>query len=352
MSVRETLSDRLFPPAAPAIPGLVFRAFRGESDYPHMLAVISASKEADQIERSDTLEDIVRNYAHLSNCDPYQDMIFAEVHGQVIGYSRVEWHATLEGEWLGFQLAFLLPAWRRRGIGRAFLRHNERRLREIAAEQQARGELAPSTRCAFEAWVSDTEIGKEALLRSEGYQPVRHAYTMVRSLLEPVEVTPMPEGLEIRPCGPEHARAIWDASQEAFRDHWGFFPEPEEDYQKWLKSPVFEPGLWKVAWEGDQVCGMVLNYVDAAENSEYDRRRGYTEGISVRRPWRKRGLARALLTRSLKMFQEMGMSEAALGVDAENVSGALRLYESVGFRPVKRHSTYRKWFTRAAGEES
>jgi ribosomal protein S18 acetylase RimI-like enzyme len=89
---------------------------------------------------------------------------------------------------------------------------------------------------------------------------------------------------------------------------------------------------------------MVLNFINSAENQEYRRLRGYTEGISVRRPWRRRGLARALLTRSLLMFQEMGFEEAALGVDGQNPNGALQLYESVGFQVRRRELVYRKDF--------
>jgi ribosomal protein S18 acetylase RimI-like enzyme len=87
---------------------------------------------------------------------------------------------------------------------------------------------------------------------------------------------------------------------------------------------------------------MVLPFINQNENQEYNRLRGWTEEICVRRPWRKRGLARALLVRSLWAIKERGMQEAALGVDTENLSGALRLYESVGFRPVKRWTTYLK----------
>jgi ribosomal protein S18 acetylase RimI-like enzyme len=271
-------------------------------------------------------------------------MIFVEVDGEVAGYSRVEWNMTEAGELLGFQIAFLLPEWRRRGIGRAILHFTENRLREIAERLISEGQVPADAPRFFESWVSDTEVGKEAFVVSEGYTPVRYAFSMSRSLAEPVEVTPMPEGLEIRPVPPEHYRTVWDASQEAFRDHWGYFPAPEEEYQKWLNFEEFQPELWKVAWDGDQVAGMVLNFVNKLENVEYNRKRGYTEGISVRRPWRKRGLARSLLTRSLQMFKEMGMEEAALGVDAENLSGALRLYESVGFKVYKRHTTYRKAF--------
>jgi ribosomal protein S18 acetylase RimI-like enzyme len=87
---------------------------------------------------------------------------------------------------------------------------------------------------------------------------------------------------------------------------------------------------------------MVRSFINHAENAEYNRKRGWTEFISVRRPWRKRGLARALIVESFEVLKQHGMTEAALGVDAENLSGALRVYESVGFRVVKRSSTYRK----------
>lgn len=339
---QKVTTGRITLPDAPAIPGLVYRQFRGESDYPEMLAVIHGSKDIDGIERSETLEDIARNYAHLHNSDPYEDMLFAEIDGQVISYSRVEWYLNDQGEWLGFHLNFLLPPWRRKGIGRAMLRYNERRLQEIAAQLRREGKINDENPCFFETYAYATETGKEILFQREGYTPVRYGYSMVRDLREDIEVTSMPEGLEVRPVPPEQYRTVWEADQEAFRDHWNFAPSPENAYQNWLASPEFNPDIWKVAWDGDQIAGMVLNFVNEAENAEYNRNRGYTEGISVRRPWRRRGLARALLTRSLKMFKDMGMDEAALDVDTQNLSGALRLYESVGFIPVKRTTTYRK----------
>ncbi len=344
MAIKEFTTDLIFPSESPAVPGLAFRGFRGEADYPGMLAAINASKVADQIERSDTLEDVARNYAHLHNCDPYQDMIFAEIDGKTIGYGRVWWEINDEGNWLGFHLAFLHPAWRRNGIGTAVLHQNERRLRQIAEDLLAEGIINASTARLFEVTAEDTEVEKEALLLKEGYKAVRYGFYMRRPLSEPVEVMPMPDGLEVRPVLPEHYRIVWDAAQEAFRDHWGYIPAPEEEYQKWLKDSSFDPSLLQVAWDGDQVAGMVLNFINTTENEEYSRQRGYTEGISVRRPWRKRGLARALLTCSLKMFQDMGMEEAALGVDSQNLSGALHLYESVGFRMFKREAIFRKGF--------
>ncbi|MCJ7824377.1 MAG: GNAT family N-acetyltransferase [Anaerolineales bacterium] len=338
----QVVVEKIAIPDAPAIPGLSFRGFSGEPDYANILAVIEGSKEADQLERSDSLEDVTRYYSHLNNCDPSKDMLFIEVDEKVVGYTRVEWFVNSDGEWLGFNLAFLLPEWRRKGLGRVMLRFNERRLGEIAAEQIKNGTLGADVRRYFETYADDGETGKQALFHAEGYEAVRYGFDMGRPLSDPVEVTPLPEGIEVRPAQPEHTRAVWEAAEEAFLDHWNSVPGTETDYQRFLTDPTLDPSLWKVGWEGDQVAGSVLNFVNAKENEEYNRKRGYTEGISVRRPWRKLGLATALITRSLKMFQEMGMTEAELAVDAQNLSGALRLYESVGFRQTKQSATYRK----------
>jgi len=173
---------------------------------------------------------------------------------------------------------------------------------------------------------------------------VTYGAEMVRPDLDHLPESPLPAGLVVRTARREEYRKVFEADTEAFQDHWGFIPPAEEDFERWLGEPTTDPDLWQVAWDGDQVAGNVLNFINEKENLEYNRKRGYTEGISVRRPWRRRGLARALLTRSLQMFKDMGMQEAALGVDSQNLNGALNLYESVGFRVVRREVVYRKRF--------
>ncbi len=108
------------------------------------------------------------------------------------------------------------------------------------------------------------------------------------------------------------------------------------------QNPDYDPSLLRVAWQGDQVAGMVLSFIDKDQNEMYGRKRGYTENICVRRPWRRQGLAKALIASSLFALKERGMIEAGLGVDAENISGALNLYELMGFRVVKKNIIYRK----------
>jgi ribosomal protein S18 acetylase RimI-like enzyme len=323
---------------SPRFPGLRFRRFRGDADYAAMAAVIEGSKDADGIERTDSAEDVARYYQHLTNCDPARDMLFVETDGQVCGYSRVWWQQQPDAARFYRHLAFLLPEWRGKGIRRTMLQYNEQRLREIGSAHPA-GDAKQ-----LESWAADTEVHWESLLTSAGYEDVRYGFDMVRPDLEEIPDLPLPPGLEVRPVRPDQYRTVWNAAEEAFRDEWGYTEDEwtQDQYQGWLEHRTFMPGLWQVAWDGDEVAGMVLNFVNADENQEYGRQRGYTETICVRHPWRRQGLARALIARSFRLHKELGMTEAALGVDAQNPNGALALYESMGFRTVRRVTTYRK----------
>jgi mycothiol synthase len=320
----------------PAIPELTFRRFRGDEDFAKMVEVINSTKATDGIDRSPTVETIRNFYRLRTNWDSSRDILYAEVDEMLVGYDAMLWDVNGQDQRLYWQVGFVRPEWRRRGIGRALLRYGERRLREIAAGQPDDGTKL------FEAEAADTQIGKEALLRNEGYSPARHAYTMLRDLTEALPEAAPPDQIELRPVTPQHYEPIRLAANEAFRDSWSDVPDDEEQFKRWIEAPDFRPELWVAAWDGDQIAGVVLNTIHAAENREYDRRRGWLYTVCTRRPWRGRGLARALLAESMRRFAADGMTEAALMVDTENVTGALRLYESVGFRPIKRTIVYRK----------
>lgn len=316
------------------------RHYRGEADLPAMLAVIHGSKAVDGLERTDSMEEITQNYQHLVNCDASQDVFLAVARGQVIGYTRAWWEQEDSGLTRYMHINYLLPEWRGRGIRHALLARAEQRLGDIAAGHAAAG--LGSQRC-LEAWTADTESHWESLLIETGYEVARHGLTMVRPNLDDIPDLPLPKGLEVRPVQQEHIPAILEAAKEAFRDHWGFSEAGwDAETEQFLTHWAFQPALWQVAWDGDQVAGQVENFIAEQENEEYGRKRGYTEGISVGRPWRRRGLCHALIARSLRLLKDLGMTEAALGCDAENLSGAVRVYTDMGFRTVKRFTTYRK----------
>ena len=320
----------------PEIEGLSFRGFRGEVDYPAMVAILDGSDVFDQIKQVNSVGDTQRMYSHLTNCDPFKDMLFAEIDGEPIAYCRVYWRQQPDKDRIYWHFGSLLPEWRRKGIGRAMLRWCERRLSEIASNHPRDGERYLQT------YGAEKQDGKEELCLSEGYMPIRYEIIMARTLDGDLPEAPVPPDLELRTVLDEHIRPIWDATAEAFRDHWGYVPQTEESYQEFLEWRCFNPKHWKVAWDGDQVAGMVLNFIDEEENAKYDRRRGYTESVSVRRPWRRRGLARSLIAESFRYLRDLGMEEAALGVDAQNLNSAFRLYESMGFEKEMRWTDYRK----------
>jgi ribosomal protein S18 acetylase RimI-like enzyme len=180
------------------------------------------------------------------------------------------------------------------------------------------------------------------LLEAEAYARVRYGFMMVRNLAEPIPDAPLPAGLDVRPVVEADHRRIWDADVEAFRDHWDAGVRTEEDYAGWFSTPGIDTSMWRVAWDGDEVAGSVMNFVFAEENERLGVRRAWLEHISVRRQWRRRGLAAALISESLRELRARGLEEAALGVDGENLSGALRLYESLGFRRYRMGIAFRK----------
>jgi mycothiol synthase len=318
------------------IEGLRLRLFGSEADYERMAAVLEARRVEDGLEETTSVEDIVRIYRHMKNIDPYQDVIMAEVNGEVVGYGRTRWWEEGNNGRIYSTFGSVLPAWRRKGIGRAILHWNEARLRSIAAGHPEDGAHL------LESVAENSVPGVIALLESEGYRPARYFYLMVRPDLENIPDLPLPDGLEVRPARPEHYQQILDANQEAFQEHWGFDLTNELTLGQWIEHPNFQPALWQIAWDGEEVVGMVLPYIDQRDNEVNGILRGYTEEIAVRRPWRKRGLARALIAHSLQALRERGMTEAALHVDADNETGALRLYEMMGYQVVKRSVHYRK----------
>jgi len=133
-----------------------------------------------------------------------------------------------------------------------------------------------------------------------------------------------------------------EAEFEAFQDHWGNRERSEDSFTATLSKAELDTDLWIVAWDGDQIAGVVENWIWTEENEELGVKRGWLERISVRRPWRRRGLARSITAASLVRLREAGMHEGMLGVDSENANGALGLYEGLGFEVHSRSAVYRR----------
>jgi mycothiol synthase len=270
--------------------------------------------------------------------DPAKDLRLAVVDDQLVGYTWVDWVDTTDGLREYRLGGYVQPDWQRRGIGTALLAWGEQHSREHAGAH-------PSERpSGFGSWASEKRVAKAALLTKHGYTQVRWFFDMLRPDLEGIDIPPLPEGLEIRPVGGDEAawRELFAADVEAFLDHWGGFAADEAHFQEWIRDSSFDPSLYVVAWDGEQIAGGVENAIYAKDNEAFNRRRGWLDSVFVRRPWRRRGLGAALVARSLVRLREAGMSEAMLGVDSANPTGALGLYERAGFKVHTRSQAFRK----------
>jgi mycothiol synthase len=319
---------------SPDIPGLVFRHFQGEMDYPLMAHVVRASERPEEV----LDEDIPGALQPTAQFDPYLDAIFAQINGELIGYGRISSIEEFETERVYGLRGYLVPEWRRKGIGSTILGWLEGRVHDIELVQ-------PDNKQAyFRAGVKQHQNGRAIMLERARYQPTRYFYVMVRPTLDNIPDYPLPPGISVRPVFPEDYRAIWKAIDESSKDEWGYHPLSEEWYQWWIQSPSFQPDLWQVGWDisNNTVAGEVLTFINDKENEQAKRKRGYTEGIGVVPGWRRQGLATAMIARSLKALKAAGMEEAGLVVDSQNANGAFSLYERCGFRVVERNSVLRK----------
>lgn len=323
------------------IPGLTLRPYAGEADIPVIVYIINRELEADGVPFREDVGHVGAWYSNASaGFDPVRDVTIAEIDGKPVAFADRSWvDTTLEPIWREYRMSGgVLPEWRRKGIGTTLLRHNEAKQRELALTHDTDHPRV------FGSWTSSRAVGAIALLKANGFEVARSFYEMTRPLNEPIPDVPAPAGLEIRPVREDEYRKIWKADVEAFKDHWGGFEDSEEQYQRWLVRPDFDPSMWVVVYDGDTVAGASINGISKEENEQLGVKRGWLHSVFTTREYRRRGVARAAVAQSLKLLKERGMDTGILGVDATNPTGALRVYEGVGFSVAEHSTAWRKPF--------
>ena len=320
---------------APAIPGIRVRYFSDDSDYDRLSELMIEANKFDGIPWLPTTQNLKVEMGNAEGADPVNDVVIVEADGRVIAASGVE--RVVRDDVPTYDLwGSVDPAFRRRGLGTWLMRWSLGHARVRASRED------PGTPVHVGTFSEDTETGHLALNAAAGLEPVRHFFLMRRVGLEVIPDAPLPDGFEIRPVTEDQWRTILAAENEAFRDHWGHHEMGESAFRAKFGRTELDTDLWVVAWAGDEVAGVVENWVWPEENERLGVKRGWLETISVRRPWRRRGLARALTASSLVKIREAGLDEGMLGVDSENPNGALGLYEGLGFSVQNRAAAYRK----------
>jgi ribosomal protein S18 acetylase RimI-like enzyme len=329
----------IYLPDAPDIAGLRFRLIRGAEDAEALLAVHTGRAARDGVdplsisERPPSLDSLRETLTKAVGAEQQDRWLVAQIGERVIGYSRIRDWLEADGTRVYLTLGWVLPEWRGKGIGTAMLHWAEERIRRLAAADH------PGEKAEFAGNASSAEADSTALLLQEGY---RAAYTVLEMDLPAsalIADVALPPGIETRPVLSEHLLPIAECVDEAFRNEYegGRYNDPSDPaaYAAELADPKLGSALWQVAWEGDQIVGVVLARV--VENGQAD-----IFEVGVRPAWRRRGIARGLLLRALQALRTQGVQVIRLFTNENFRTRAMDLYQSSGFRIVKRFPRYRK----------
>ncbi len=230
------------------------------------------------------------------------------------------------------------PQFEAAGAGTAMMEWAEQRL-------QSTIERAPEeARVSFQSAAVSTHLPSKQLFEDLGMAFVRRFWHMMINFEEAPPEPVWPAGIELSSYAErDDFRAIVLADDEAFRDHWGHVQQPEDElvaeYREWIDSESnFDPSLWFLAMDGDDIAGICLC---SRERAEYPGA-AWVNVLAVRRPWRKQGLGLALLHHAFGVFYREGKKGVGLGVDSDSLTGATRLYEKAGMSMVNESDAYEK----------
>lgn len=327
------LSERVAAPAVVAVPvtaGLTWRPASvldidavtelmqdaGRIDHPHYLQT-----------RDETEEDLTASYVDLER----DTIVAVDATGRVLAYGTAQLGPSQDIRLRTILFGAVHPEFRGRGIGR-----------QLAAwlDQRAQQQLA-SSEARLPGWImtyhEDTELAAIGLFERRGFTPVRYYFQLQRPLDEPIADVPAPAGIILRNPATADAELVRIALNDSFQDHWGSLPMNAEQWGRLWNSSAFRPDLSVVAVTADgEIAGLVLTQVVEADWPGQGFSSGYLELVGVPRAHRGKRISPAMLTGALRLIAAAGLERAVLDVDSESLTGAVELYERVGFRQATR----------------
>ena len=245
---------------------------------------------------------------------------------QLIAFIRIDHHdhAHIYFDW------HIHPAYRDQDLG-SYLVH--------LAEKRAQGHIPladPDLRIVLLSIADNRDIMARQLFEQNGFHLVRHYWRMAIEMQEIPAEPQWPTGITVRTMAPGMERAVFEADDAIFKDHWGYIPDKYEEWLYWMtEREGFDPTLWFLAMDGEQIAGISLCIIEPATGA-------WVQTLGVLRPWRRQGLALALLQHSFRTFYERGLHTVYLAVDAQSLTGATRLYERAGMHTVRQNDRYEK----------
>lgn len=286
------------------------------NDYEAIVDVIKADEERLLGRPSRLGVDDLREW--LSRTNLADDSWLYEDDGRLCA---VGWFDRLPGDDVAFAAGIVHPVWKGRGLGAELIERSESRAYHYGSRR-------------LHQFGVGVDAAAAQLFHARGYREVRRFYEMAIELEEAPEVP----NLGIETLDLEDVEEFHTALDEAFQDHWEHHGLPfEEWWERHRGNPNLDLSLWFVIRERGQMAAVSRN--EANRNGG-----GYVAAIGVRRPWRGKGYAKALLLHTFREFFDRGIKRVTLGVDAESPTGATHLYERVGMHVEQENVVFEKSF--------
>ena len=264
-------------------------------------------------------------------------MVYAPT-GELVGYIEA-W--TIDNppvqSWVWYRVH---PDYEGIGIGEWLLEWGEARVRQVIPS------CADDLRVVYRSGVNTQITVNKQQMEAFGMQLIRHFFRMLIEFDAPPPAPAWPKGITVHtPDDPEaEIEAIYRADNEAFRDHFGHIEQPFEDgfpeFRHWFlnNNEIHDPSMWYLAMDGDKIAGIAL----CIKRDPEDKECGHIESLAVLRPYRRRGLGLALLHHAFGEYYHRGYKRVSLGVDAQNLTGALGLYKRAGMHVSRQFDMYEK----------
>jgi mycothiol synthase len=309
--------------------------YRSEADLQAIADLVNACDAVDKFDRGTSPAELKEDYAD-PDFDLAQDLrLWYDEAGQLIALGEV-WRSTPTTKVQAGLSLKVHPRWRYQGFEEAITAWAEARLLETAQGLNLPMEL--DTGCY------DTQADLIALYHRQGYSPVRYFFRMTRDLAGPIAAPVLPEGFTLRTVDVDQEAEAWvEMFNQTFVDHWNHHDLTLREFQYYCSLSHYRADLNLVAVAPDgTLAAFCEGNIHPEDNLRTGRQEAWIGELGTRRGFRRRGLGRAMLLAGLRALQNAGMKIALLGVDADNPSGALGLYQSVGFRQQRRSVVLRK----------
>lgn len=316
---------------------LTVRAYAGDTDLAPVCELLNLCDAVDQLDDNYSLEELRREF-NEPTCDQERDLrLWEDGDGRLLAFGQT-WKPQPGREDThveGYLYVRVHPDARAPELEDEIYAWGAERLREVGRERNLPARLGSGTmehdsygRAMFERW---------------GLAATRRFYRMERPLDTPIAEPRFPEGFTLRHARVEDDEGWVEMFNQSFIDHWNHHPKTIEEFRHRTGEPPYDPSRNLIAVAPDGTfAAFCLCWVDPDANIRNRLDEGKIWLLGTRRGFRKIGLGRAMLLAGLHRLKADGMAVARLGVDAENPTGALRLYESAGFRVVYERVFYRR----------